>query len=223
MSKSDAILEARNLHKSFGEGDSAVHVLTGLDLSVKRGEFVAIMGPSGCGKSTLVHLLGLMTPPDEGEIHISGQRVDNRPSLRLKMRRLCIGFILQRFNLLPELTSADNIAISLKVRGLKMTPRVNELFETLGIAHLKDRKPSKMSIGEQQRVAVVRGLAHQPELLLADEPTGSLDSKNTNDLLEMLRTFNETRNQTIVMITHSSEAARFAQRVIRMKDGRLLD
>ncbi len=223
MSKSDAILEARNLHKSFGEGDSAVHVLTGLDLSVKRGEFVAIMGPSGCGKSTLVHLLGLMTPPDEGEIHISGQRVDNRPSLRLKMRRLCIGFILQRFNLLPELTSADNIAISLKVRGLKMTPRVDELFETLGIAHLKDRKPSKMSIGEQQRVAVVRGLAHQPELLLADEPTGSLDSKNTNDLLEMLRTFNETRNQTIVMITHSSEAARFAQRVIRMKDGRLLD
>jgi len=223
MSKSDAILEARNLHKSFGEGDSAVHVLTGLDLSVKRGEFVAIMGPSGCGKSTLVHLLGLMTPPDKGEIHISGQRVDNRPSLRLKMRRLCIGFILQRFNLLPELTSADNIAISLKVRGLKMTPRVDELFETLGIAHLKDRKPSKMSIGEQQRVAVVRGLAHQPELLLADEPTGSLDSKNTNDLLEMLRTFNETRNQTIVMITHSSEAARFAQRVIRMKDGRLLD
>ena len=223
MSKSDAILEARNLHKSFGEGDSAVHVLTGLDMSVKRGEFVAIMGPSGCGKSTLVHLLGLMTPPDKGEIHISGQRVDNRPSLRLKMRRLCIGFILQRFNLLPELTSADNIAISLKVRGLKMTPRVDELFETLGIAHLKDRKPSKMSIGEQQRVAVVRGLAHQPELLLADEPTGSLDSKNNNDLLEMLRTFNETRNQTIVMITHSSEAARFAQRVIRMKDGRLLD
>ena len=137
MSKSDAILEARNLHKSFGEGDSAVHVLTGLDLSVKRGEFVAIMGPSGCGKSTLVHLLGLMTPPDEGEIHISGQRVDNRPSLRLKMRRLCIGFILQRFNLLPELTSADNIAISLKVRGLKMTPRVDELFETLALPILK--------------------------------------------------------------------------------------
>lgn len=217
------MLQAYDLHKSYGRGSSAVQVLTGLDLRVEEGEFVAIMGPSGCGKSTLLHLLGLMTAPDKGEIHLENTRVDHCPRTRTAVRRRRIGIILQRFNLLPELSAMDNVEISLQVRGLRKTGLVDELFEKLGVAHLKGRKPTRMSIGEQQRIAVVRAMAHQPRLLLADEPTGSLDSKNTQNLLEMFARLNSEQRQTIIMITHSADAASIAGRIVRMKDGRLLD
>ena len=223
MADGENILVARNLHKSFGKGAARVHVLRGLDLTVRRGELLSVMGPSGCGKSTLLHVLGLMTPPDEGEILLGGRCVGMSAAVRSGLRRTHIGFIFQRFNLLGAISAADNVRISLHVRGVQADGYVPELFQTMGISHVADRKPGQMSIGEQQRVAVVRALAHRPALLLADEPTGNLDSQNAGALLELLRTINRDGNQTVVMITHSAEAASCADRVLRMKDGRLLD
>ncbi len=222
MTDSPDILVARGLHKYYGKGPSRTHVLRGLDLSVRRGEFLAVMGPSGCGKSTLLHILGLMTHSDEGDIDLNGQPAPFDDSARTMLRRTQIGFVFQRFNLLGVLSAEDNVAISLRVRGLGTSSRVRELFERLGISHIMRRKPGQMSIGEQQRVAVVRALAHRPALLLADEPTGNLDSANSRDLLEIFRQTNRQENQTIVMITHSAEAASCADRVLQMKDGLIL-
>jgi len=223
MSEDRNILVGRELHKSFGKGRSCVHVLRGLDVAVRRGEFLAIMGPSGCGKSTLLHVLGLMTPADEGEIHIEGQAITRQPALRTAIRRTHIGFVFQRFNLLEVLTGIQNVELSLSVRGLRMDGQVGELFEALGVAHVAGRKPGEMSIGEQQRVSLIRAVAHRPKLLLADEPTGNLDSTRAAELLEILRRMNRRENQTVVMITHSEEAAGWADRVLHMKDGKLLE
>ena len=217
------ILTAVDLHKSFGRGPARVDVLRGLDLAVRRGQFLAVMGPSGCGKSTLLHVLGLMTPPDAGRIVLDGRRVGTSASQLNALRRGQIGFVFQRFNLLGELSAADNVAISLRVRGLRADKHVAELFETLGIAHVAARKPSQMSNGEQQRVAIVRAMSHRPTYLLADEPTGNLDSANSEALLEHFRRINRQDAQTIVMITHSADAAGCADRVVHMKDGRIVD
>jgi ABC-type lipoprotein export system ATPase subunit len=225
---SDILLEARHLRKSYGRGLAGVEVLKGLDLAVRRGEFVAVMGPSGCGKSTLLHLLGLMTIPDrapdggqEGRIIFDGQAVPASGAIRNRLRRKRIGFVFQRFNLLGVLSASDNVAISLKVRGFRDTGLADELFDAMGVGHVRDRKPGKMSIGEQQRVAVVRALAHQPDLLLADEPTGNLDGQSSEALLELLEQIHRQRGHSVVMITHSAEAAAHADRILLMKDGRL--
>jgi putative ABC transport system ATP-binding protein len=223
MADTTDMLVAKGLHKSFGKGRSQVHVLRGLDLCVQRGEFLAVMGPSGCGKSTLLHVMGLMTPPDAGELVLDGRTVGPRESERTQLRRRHIGFVFQRFNLISVLSARDNAAISLRVRGLTCDGHVDELLEAMGVAHVARRKPGEMSIGEQQRVAVARALAHRPALLLADEPTGNLDSDNSRALLELLRAVNRERVQTLVMITHSAEAAGCADRVARMKDGRIVD
>ena len=241
---SDYLLEATELHKYYGKGPSRVHVLRGLGMSVRRGEFLAVMGPSGCGKSTLLHVLGLMTPADAGKLVLGGDVIDYSggngeaspldqvaapraarvdESLLRQWRRRRIGFVFQRFNLLGVLSGRDNVAISLQVRGLKMDDRAVALFAALGVQHVMGRKPGQMSIGEQQRVAVVRALAHRPDLLLADEPTGNLDSENSRSLLELLRRQNQSEGQTIVMITHSADAAAAADRTIRMKDGRFYE
>jgi putative ABC transport system ATP-binding protein len=222
MSNADDILIAENLFKGYGRGPARVEVLRGLGLTVRRGEFLAVMGPSGCGKSTLLHLMGLMDSPDAGRIVFQGQDVNGSASQRMMLRRRSIGVVFQRFNLLGELSAAENVRISLRVRALADDGRAEQLFEKLGIAHVQRRKPGQMSIGEQQRVAVVRALAHRPALLLADEPTGNLDSANSQVLLEHLRQINRQDGQTIVMITHSAEAAGFADRIIRMKDGQIV-
>ncbi len=223
MSATDEILIAEGLYKGYGRGPARVEVLRGLGLAVRNGEFLAVMGPSGCGKSTLLHLMGLMDSPDSGRIVLQGQDANGSAAQRTLLRRRSIGFVFQRFNLLGELSAADNVRISLQVRMLRDDGRAGELFEKLGIAHVRRRKPGQMSIGEQQRVAVVRALAHRPALLLADEPTGNLDSANSLILLEHLRQINRQDAQTIVMITHSSEASGFADRVIHMKDGQIVD
>jgi putative ABC transport system ATP-binding protein len=223
MTETSDILVARGLHKYYGKGPSRTHVLRGLDLSVRRGEFLAVMGPSGCGKSTLLHILGLMTQCDEGQIQLNGHPLPPDQSARTLLRRTQIGFVFQRFNLLGVLNAIDNVSISLRVRGLGDDGRTRELFERLRITHVMRRKPGQMSIGEQQRVAVVRALAHRPALLLADEPTGNLDSANSRELLETFRETNRQEHQTIVMITHSAEASSCADRVLQMKDGRILD
>jgi len=221
MSDSYNILVASGLHKSFGSGPARVNVLRGADLTVRRGEFLAVMGPSGCGKSTLLHVLGLMTPADRGAIELDGSVVGHSPAVRTRLRRRCIGFVFQRFNLIGVLSAGANVAISLRIRGVEDDGRSDELFEAMGVTHVRRRKPARMSIGEQQRVAVVRALAHSPALLLADEPTGSLDSANAETLLELFRKINATTGQTIVMITHSPQAAAYADRAVHMKDGRI--
>ncbi len=223
MTGDDYILQADRLHKSFGRRAARVHVLRGLDLSVRRGEFLAVMGPSGCGKSTLLHVIGLMTPCDAGRIVMNGSPVAPSENARNAIRRTQIGFIFQRFNLLGVLSAAHNVEVSLKVRGLRADGRARELFEAMGISHVMHRRPGQMSIGEQQRVAVVRALAHRPAIVLADEPTGNLDSDNADALLDLFRKINLRENQTIVMITHSAEAAGRADRVVHMKDGRIID
>jgi len=220
---SENILIASGLHKSFGKGAARTHVLRGLDLAVQRGEFLAVMGPSGCGKSTLLHTLGLITPPDAGELIIDGRRVAASEAERTRLRRTHIGFVFQRFNLLGVLTAADNVAISLRVRGLSDNGRAAELFEKMGVAHVMRRKPSEMSIGEQQRVAVVRALAHDPAIVLADEPTGNLDTDNAEALLCLLRELKEREDRTIVLTTHSVHAASHADRLVYMQDGKIID
>ena len=212
------ILIAEGLHKSYGRGDLAVHVLRGLDLRVRSGEFVAVMGPSGCGKTTLLHVLGMMTPADAGTIRYKGVTPET-PRQRNHLRRHEIGMVFQRFNLLAVLSARDNIAISLRVRGLRDDGHAAELFRSLNVEHVAGRKPSQMSIGEQQRVAVIRALAHRPGLLLADEPTGNLDSANSRELLAIFRRLAREHGQTILMITHSPEAAAYADRTVHMKDG----
>ncbi len=221
--KDDYILIASGLSKSFGKGDARVEALRGPSLRVRRGEFLAVMGPSGSGKSTLLHLLGLMTPPDAGRIEIDGQLVNHSEAARSEIRRKHIGFVFQRFNLLGVLSAADNVAISLRVRGITPDGRIDELFEQVGVSHVAARKPAQMSIGEQQRVAVVRAIAHRPAILLADEPTGNLDSDNEEALLELFERTNRDAGQTIIMITHSPDVAGRADRVVHMADGVLLD
>lgn len=215
------ILAAAGLHKSFGRGEAANHVLHGIDLGINAGEFVAVMGPSGCGKSTLLHVLGLMTPPDKGEIFYNDEAVTHSESARRRLRRDKIGFIFQRFNLIGTLSAADNIRISLRVRGIKDAGRSDELLKLMNVSHVAHRRPGQMSIGEQQRVAAARALAHKPAILFADEPTGNLDSENGAALLELFKKVNAELGQTIMMITHSAEAAQWAHRTIRMKDGRI--
>lgn len=221
--KDDHILVASGLSKSFGKGEARVEALREASLRVGRGEFLAVMGPSGSGKSTLLHLLGLMTPPDAGQIEIDGQLVNHSEAARSEIRRKHIGFVFQRFNLLGVLSAADNVAISLRVRGITPDGRIDELFEQVGVSHVAARKPAQMSIGEQQRVAVVRAIAHRPAILLADEPTGNLDSDNEEALLELFTRTNRDAGQTIIMITHSPEVAGRADRVVHMADGVLLD
>ena len=223
MTESQPILTARGLHKSFGRGPSRVHVLKGLDLTVRKGEFLAVMGPSGCGKSTLLHVLGLLTRADEGSLALEGRTVGQQEGVRSDLRRSCLGFVFQRFNLIEVLTGVENVRLSLRIRGVRDEGQVRTFFQALGVEHVAGRKPGQMSIGEQQRVAVVRALAHRPAILLADEPTGNLDSANADDLLEILRQRNRQDGQTIVLITHSAEAAARADRTVHMKDGKLLD
>jgi len=224
MNQNEPILAADRLQKSFGRGSARVHVLRGLDLAVRPGEFLAVMGPSGCGKSTLLHVLGLMAKADGGDLRIAGHDVtDLDEPARADIRRCRLGFVFQRFNLLGVLSGYDNIMLSLRIRGLSDRSGVEGLLETMGVAEVARRKPAAMSIGEQQRLAVARALAGRPQILLADEPTGSLDSENREALLEVLRQANQQRGQTIVMITHSPGVAAIAERIVYMKDGRILD
>jgi putative ABC transport system ATP-binding protein len=218
----DWIVQARGLTKSYGKGSAATSVLRGAELFVRRGEFVAVMGPSGCGKSTLLHIVGLMDRPDDGTLVIDGQDMTMAgQGERTRLRRDCMGFVFQRFNLLSTVSAADNIAVSLRLHH-RPADRLHILrcLQRVGVGHVAQRKSGQMSMGEQQRVAVARALAHEPALLLADEPTGSLDTKNADALLALFTQANAA-GQAIVMITHSPAAAQVAHRTCRMQDGRI--
>jgi putative ABC transport system ATP-binding protein len=196
-----------------------------VDVEVRRGEFVSIVGPSGCGKSTLLHLLGGLARPTGGTIVVDGVEISSaRDADRTRVRREKIGFVFQRFNLFPTLTVRGNLEIARQLRGEPKPPlaRLREMLDLVGLPHKIDMKPLDLSAGEQQRVAIARALINEPAILLADEPTGNLDSVNSAMVLDLFRSLNGRLRQTILMITHNPEAAAVGHRTIEMRDGRVV-
>ena len=221
----DPIITIRGLRKTYRVGEVDVHALRGVDLNVKRGEFVSIIGPSGSGKSTLFHIIGGLTPPTEGSIHIAGQDLlGMTEQQRTEMRKTTVGFVFQKYNLLPTLTARDNIEIAKHIAGRDGPPDPNfeDIVTLLGLNGRLHHKPRALSGGEQQRVAIARAIVNQPAILLADEPTGNLDTENSNTVLAVMRGLNDRTGQTILMITHNPEAAAYGHRIVTMRDGRIV-
>ncbi|MBV8896412.1 MAG: ABC transporter ATP-binding protein [Acidobacteriaceae bacterium] len=218
------MIVVRGLTKTFRTGEVDVQALRGVDLSVRRGEFLSVIGPSGSGKSTLFHILGGLAPPTSGEVFIDGVNLRQlSENQRTELRQRKIGFVFQKYNLLPTLTARDNIALAQALGHVNVRPtNYDEILQLLGINKRLDHKPRALSGGEQQRVAIARALVNQPAILLADEPTGNLDTENSNAVLAILRDLNKRTGQTILMITHNPEAAAFADRIVTMRDGRIL-
>jgi len=221
-----AILKTENLIKNYRVGKLDVPALRGVSISIDEGEFVAIMGPSGCGKSTLLHLMGGLLSPSGGSIVIDGEDLSEvSDAKRTEIRRRKIGFVFQRFNLFPTLTAEGNLKLAEKIHtgnGGDATRR-REVLRLLRLEDKMHHKPLELSGGEQQRVALARAIINSPAIILADEPTGNLDTENSKIVLEMFRELNEKFGQTIVMITHNPEAAAACSRVIQMRDGRVVD
>jgi len=222
---SENAIRIRGLRKTYRTGKVSVDALCGVDLEVPNGEFLSIVGPSGSGKSTLFHIVGGLTPPTAGEVVVAGLNVSTVGDRgRTELRRKHVGFVFQKFNLLPNLTARDNIRTALYISGLPsetFDPEFTRILDLLGIAGRLDHKPSEMSGGEQQRVAIARALATRPRILLADEPTGNLDSRNSLAVLDLLKDLNERLGQTILMITHNADAAAFGRRIVHMSDGKI--
>jgi putative ABC transport system ATP-binding protein len=221
------ILQTVDLKKSYKIGKLDVPALRGVSLNVNEGEFVAIMGPSGCGKSTLLHLLGGLLSPTSGSILIDGEDLAKvSDARRTDIRRRKIGFVFQRFNLFPTLSAEGNLKLAEKIHsgnGNKSSDRRREVLRLLKLEDKMHHKPLELSGGEQQRVALARAIVNGPAIILADEPTGNLDTANSQIVLEMFRELNEKFNQTIIMITHNPEAAAACSRTIQMRDGHVVD
>lgn len=217
------IVTVQNLHKTFGKGENAVHALAGIDLSIEKGKFTAIIGASGSGKTTLLNMIGGLDTPDEGEVVVDGVKLSGLKEKELAVfRRSKVGFVYQSFNLVPTLTVKENILFPLSLAG--STPDPTFFAEIMELLHLQDRLnafPHELSGGGQQRVAIARALIAKPAIVLADEPTGNLDSKSGQNVLGLLKLSVETYHQTLVMITHNLEIAQMADRVIRIEDGRI--
>jgi putative ABC transport system ATP-binding protein len=221
-----AIIEIDNLRKTYRVGKVDVPALRGVNLTVPRGAFLAIVGPSGSGKSTLFHIVGGLTPPTEGKVRVAGQDLAAMTDAgRTKMRKRTVGFVFQKFNLLPNLTARDNIAIARHIAGTDPKPSADfeEALRLLGIANRLDHKPNALSGGEQQRVAIARAIVNHPAILLADEPTGNLDTENSQAVLGILRDLNERLGQTVLMITHNPEAAAYGHYTVHMRDGKIVE
>ena len=219
------IIEVAGLTKTYQVGDVAVHALRGVDLEIRRGEFVAIIGASGSGKSTLFHILGGLTPMTSGTVRINGRDLAGMTNAeRTQLRKTTVGFVFQKYNLLPTLSAEDNIRIVQYVADRDMTfdPAFQEVLGLLGIADRLKHKPRALSGGQQQRVAIARGIVNSPAILLADEPTGNMDSENSAAVLKLMKDLNKRMGQTILMITHDAEAAAYADRLVKMKDGRMV-
>ena len=218
------LLETVELKKTYRTGKVDVEALRGVDIRIRAGELVAIMGPSGCGKSTLMHLLGAMVRATSGQVLVDGQDIARmNDSERTAVRRTKIGFVFQKLNLLPTLTARANIEIARTIQGSEGDPATDaylaEILSLLKIDGKLDRKPSELSGGEQQRFAIARAVSHRPAIVLADEPTGALDSKNSEAVLQMFRELNRKFQQTILLVTHNPELAGYADRLIDMRDG----
>jgi putative ABC transport system ATP-binding protein len=219
------ILKAENLEKIYRVGKVDVPALRGIDLTVAEGEFLAVMGPSGCGKSTMLHLMGGLLTPTTGRIIIEGEDLTAASdSKRTDIRRRKIGFVFQRFNLFPTLTAEGNLRLAERIHGngAEDPDRRREILRMLKLEDKMHHKPLELSGGEQQRVALARAVVNRPAIVLADEPTGNLDTENSALVLKMFRELNDRFNQTIIMITHNPEAAAACQRIIQMRDGHIV-
>jgi putative ABC transport system ATP-binding protein len=223
---SKPIIEVRDLRKIYRVGEVDVHALRGVNLTVEAGELLCVVGPSGSGKSTLFHILGGLTPPTSGQVRIDGHDLSRLSDAeRTELRKRMVGFVFQKYNLLPTLSAADNIAIARYIAGKSLTedPKFREVLELLGIGHRLNHKPRALSGGEQQRVAIARAIVNHPAILLADEPTGNLDSKNSGAVLGVLRDLNERLGQTVLMITHDLNVATYGHRIVHMLDGQIVE
>lgn len=218
------ILQVRGLTKIYGKGETAVHALNGVDLTVEKGEFLSIVGTSGSGKSTLLHMIGGLDQPTSGQIVIDGRALEKLKDEELTIfRRRNIGFVFQQYNLVPMLNVWENITLPIKLDGKSVDEAyITEIVHTLGIENKLQSLPNHLSGGQQQRVAIARALATKPAIILADEPTGNLDSKTSQDVLGLLKVTGERFCQTIVMITHNEEIAQLADRIIRIEDGQIV-
>lgn len=218
------ILETKNLCKTYGEGDTLVKALDNVSFSVEHGEFIAIVGPSGSGKSTLLHILGGVDVPTSGEVIINGTKISDLDETALAIfRRRQIGLIYQFYNLIPILTVEENLTLPLLLDGRKPDQKqIEMLVEKLGLENRLKHLPNELSGGQQQRVSIGRALLNSPALLLADEPTGNLDSENSKEIIKLLRQFNKENKQTVIIITHDERIALSADRVIEINDGKIL-
>ena len=222
---SNPFIELKHVTKTYHQGDTPVVALDQLDLKIPKGEFLAITGKSGCGKSTLVNIVGGLDSPDRGQVLINGEDITRMDDRRLTLfRRDKIGIIFQFFNLLPILTIEENIALPhlLKEGSNTIEAHVDRLLRQMGLFDRRNHRPHELSGGEMQRVAICRALINDPEIILADEPTGNLDSSTGRQVLETLRRLKEEQGKTILLVTHSQEGAAIADRILRMQDGRLL-
>ena len=223
----ELVLKAGHLRKTYQVGDIEVHALRGVDLSVRKGEFVAIMGPSGSGKSTLLHLISGLDRPTGGDVMLAGERLSALDDEALSiLRRRRVGFIFQTFNLIPMLTAEENIMLPILVDGRdpeQARERMENLLQLVLIADRKDHKPDQLSGGQQQRVAIARALITEPEIVMADEPTGNLDTKSGTVVLDLLRRIREGSGTSIVMVTHDPRSSSYADRVVYLRDGKVVD
>jgi putative ABC transport system ATP-binding protein len=221
----EPILKTENLWKVYRQGKVDVPALRGVSIEVMQGEFVSIMGPSGCGKSTMLHVIGGLARATRGTVLLDGNNLtEMSDSARTLLRRHKVGFVFQRFNLLPTLDAYHNIALAQHIHGNGFDPhRFEAVTSLLGLSGRLKHKPSELSGGEQQRVAIARAIISEPKIVLADEPTGNLDTKSSDTVLGLLRSLNKDMGQTIVMITHNPEAAEYGNRVLHMRDGQVVD
>lgn len=220
----EIVLKAENISKTYGKGDGAVHALKNCSLQFGKGEMVAVAGKSGSGKSTLLKILGTLETTDTGDVVLEGESLINlKDSVQSRIRRTKIGFVYQDYNLLSEFTAYENIIMPIKLDG-KTVPedRINELMEVLGITQCRNKFPAEMSGGEQQRVAIARTIAIEPAIILADEPTGNLDSENSTEVVMLMSKAAKMYGQTIIMVTHDMQTAEYADRIIYLKDGEIV-
>lgn len=221
------MIKVKKLIKTYSMGKTSVNALRGVSLDIKKGEFVSIMGSSGSGKSTLLHIIGGIDGCTSGEVQIDGRDITGMDDIEITTyRRTNIGFVFQAFNLMPTLTVIENIKLPLQIAGIDSKgkkDRVDELLHFVGLYERRDHKPSQLSGGEQQRVSIARALIIDPKIILLDEPTGSLDSKNGDKVLELLRSMYQKYNTTIIMVTHSPFAAEYSEKTVFMKDGMIAD
>jgi putative ABC transport system ATP-binding protein len=222
-----SLIQTENLTKIYGSGETAVTALDHVSLKVKEGEFVAVMGPSGCGKSTLLHLLGGLDRPSEGGVSIDGTAIaDMKDDDLTKLRRKRIGFVFQFYNLIPVLTAVENAALPVTLDGVKPTEarkRAAEWLQRFGLGDRLRSRPDQLSGGQQQRVAVARALVSEPALILADEPTGNLDTRSGDEIAGLLRNVTKKYGRTVVMVTHDPRIAAYADRIVFLKDGKVVD
>lgn len=226
MKKEKSIIELKGVEKIYRMGEVDVPALDGVSLDIKKGEFIAIMGPSGSGKSTLMNMVGCLDVPTKGAVYLDSKNISHMSESDLaQIRGRKIGFIFQKFNLIPTLSSAENVALPMMFQGVDGSERAKRSMKLLGLVGLEDRaghRPSELSGGQQQRVAIARSLANDPDVILADEPTGNLDSKTGRMVMDFIKKLHKEEGKTIIMVTHDANLAKYAEKIVMLKDGKIV-